>query len=146
MVKDRYFEAIIGVATILIASVFAFFVFTKTKGSLHSNEGYYLFAKFTDADGIDIGSQVKIAGYKVGEVEGIELDKNYLSVLKIKIFNNVKIPSDSSVSVATSGFIGAKYLMVLPGSNDETFENGASFEYTQSAINVESLIKKFAVK
>jgi len=146
MIKDRYFEATLGLATIIVAIFFASYVFVKTKSSINKGSSYFLFAKFSDCDGIDIGSAVKISGLKVGEVEDIFIDKGFMSVVQISLNSDIKLPNDSSLSVATSGLIGSKYLMIAAGSDDEMLKAGEYFQYTQSSINVEGLIKKFATK
>ena len=69
-----------------------------------------------------------------------------MAVAKLKINQKYKIPADSSLSVATSGLIGTKYLMVSPGGDEEFLKQGDYFAKTQSSINLDGLIKNFASK
>ena len=144
--KERTFEAIIGVFTIVIFAVFLGFVIIKTKSVIKTHSSYSLFAKFNDIDGIDIGSTVKLSGIVIGEVENITLNESYMAVVKIKMNSKYLIPSDSSISVTTSGFIGSKFLMISPGGDEEYLKNAQYFKKTQSAIGLDGLIKSFASK
>ena len=74
-----------------------------------------LFAKFNNVDGVQIGSVVKIAGVNVGSVEKIELDEHDFNVkLTMRLQSDLKIPTDSTISVNSDGLLGGKYLGIEP--------------------------------
>ena len=142
---NNYFEIIVGTFVLFCAAFFFFSSFRSAKVS--SYDGYYLLAKFDNIDGISNGSDVKISGVKVGTVVDQFLDeKDFRGTLKISIIQNVKLPSDSSVKIASEGLLGSKYLAITPGGDEENLADGAEIQFTQSSVNLEELLGKFIFK
>ena len=140
--KQNIIETIIGFAVLIIALLFLIFAY-KTGSSITSSKGYQVTANFQSAEGIAVGSDVMISGIKIGSVKKITLDPNsfYASVY-LNINDDVKIPKDSKAQVVTSGLLGGKYISIVPGNDDENLAANEEIRYTQSAINIESLINK----
>jgi phospholipid/cholesterol/gamma-HCH transport system substrate-binding protein len=85
-----------------------------------------------------------IAGIKIGQVDVLRLDpETYQAVIILKINDDVKLPMDSRASVASSGIVGNKFIVIEPGSAEVNLKNGDSLSYTTSAVNLEALIGKF---
>lgn len=141
--KQNILETIVGFLVIIIA--FSFLVFAyKTSNSYKVEKGYIIKANFQNAEGIVSGSDVMISGIKIGEVKRLYLEKeSFFAVAELEIHKDIKIPNDSQASIITSGFIGSKFISLSPGASDENFVDGGSIQYTQSSINIESLIGKF---
>lgn len=139
---SNYFEFFVGSFVLLCA---AFFLISSLKSSrTGSQSGYSLIAKFDNIDGISSGSDVKISGIKIGNVEEEVIDeKTYRAVIKMTIAKQVKIPADSSIKVASEGLLGSKYLAVSPGSAEEILVDGNEISFTQSSVNLEDLLGKF---
>ena len=141
--KQNILETIIGFFVIAIALSFIFYAYF-IKNSQKSHDGYIIKASFQNAEGIIKGSNVMIAGIKVGHVEDIYLnEKDYTVNSTLRIFNYVKIPSDSTASIISSGFLGNKYVAINPGLSERLLVAQDSIYKTQSSINLESLIGKF---
>lgn len=140
--KKRKLETIIGITISLVAIFFTIFVF-KTTNKKFNQETYTVFAKFTNVEGIGIGSKVKIGGMDIGSVKTQSIDENYKIKLTLKIFKDIKIPTDSTITISTSGIIGSKYLKIQAGGNDEFIEDNGEFEFTQSTMDLEDMITKF---
>ena len=69
--------------------------------------GYDVMAKFNRADGVNIGTDVRLSGIKVGTVAGMALDpKTYSAVLTLALENSVKLPDDSSARITSEGLLG----------------------------------------
>lgn len=75
--------------------------------------------KFKQAEGIVEGATVKVAGVKVGQVDGIQFIKDSGEV-EVRFSVGYKfrdaIHEDSTVSVATQGVLGDRYLVVSYGT------------------------------
>lgn len=140
--KQNIIETLVGFTVIIIA--LAFFVFAYKTGNQRINtNGYTLKASFQSADGITKGSEAKIAGVKIGTVSDIVLDKtSFFAWVSINVEKEIKLPKDTRLEVTTSGILGSKYISVIPGDSDEILANGDQIKYTQSAVNIESLIGK----
>jgi phospholipid/cholesterol/gamma-HCH transport system substrate-binding protein len=102
-------------------------------------------ANFSSVDGISKGSDVKIAGVKVGEITDIKLNKmTFVAEVEMKVDSKFSIPKDSSASIQSAGILGAKYVEISPGAEDENLKNGDFIKMTQSSVNLEKLISTFA--
>lgn len=140
--KHNVIETLVGFIVILVA--LAFFVFAyKIGNSSKVESGYIVKANFQNAEGIVQGSSVMLAGIKIGSVINITLDKtSFFALLTISINNDIKLPKDTSIAIVTSGILGSRYISVIPGSSEENLAGGDQIKYTQSAVNIESLIGK----
>lgn len=139
---NNYFEIIVGTFVLFCAAIF--FFTSLNSSQTKTSSGYYLIAKFDNADGIANGSDVKISGVKIGTVESQILDeKTFRAALKLNIPNNIKLPLDSSVKIASEGLLGSKYLALTPGGDEENLKDGDEIQFTQSTVNFEDLLGKF---
>ncbi|MEG8229503.1 outer membrane lipid asymmetry maintenance protein MlaD [Candidatus Rickettsia tasmanensis] len=140
--QQNIIETIIGFVVLIIALLFLIFAY-KTGSSITSSKGYQVTAHFQSAEGIAVGSDVMISGIKIGSVKKITLDPNsFYASVSLNINDDVKIPKDSKAQVVTSGLLGGKYISIVPGNDDENLAANEEIKYTQSAINIESLINK----
>ncbi len=116
-----------------IGLIFLFFIFFlfSIYINLNFNDSTKFNALFKYAEGIEIGSSVKIAGIKIGEVTSIELKDGsvYLSGL---IDSAHPIPSDSILQIQSDGIFGNKYLLIEPGF-DFPFENNKEILFTNTS-------------
>ena len=139
------FEMVIGTIALMISMLFVSYVMRTGLWRHKTNLNFPLKAKFSNIDGIKIGSDVKIGGLKVGKVESIELNNTTFEVeVELVVQDDLKIPTDSSLSVTSSGIFGSKYLAIKIGFEEEFFDKNGYFTSTQSSTNLEDLISKFA--
>src|SRR2546423_1346156 len=75
---------------------------------------YQLLVKFPDASGLLKGSDVLLAGAKIGHVSGgPRLAESGLGVdVRLRIFGFVKIPAGSRFTVGSSGLLGDRFVAV----------------------------------
>jgi phospholipid/cholesterol/gamma-HCH transport system substrate-binding protein len=126
--------------------VFIWFLWVLISSFVTSDiKAYRLKVSFSSADGISSGSDVKIAGVKIGEVISVSVNsKTFNADVVIKVYSKFKLPADSSALVQSSGLMGGKYIELSPGSDEENLKDGDTIKYTQSSLNLEKLISKFA--
>lgn len=142
--SKNFVETLVGAIVILIAIGFLYSAYKTTDMNISTNQGYVLNAKFDRADGINLGSEVRVGGIKIGKVIALELDeKTYQAIIKMVIKNEVTIPSDSSAEIIGNGLLGEKYVSIVPGIEEEKFANDDTITFTQSSVSLESLIGKF---
>ena len=141
--KQNILETAVGGAVLAIALWFFIFAYNTNRRNTDS-EGYYVSAKFQNAEGIYAGSDIMVAGIKIGEVDSLTLDRaNFFAVMRLKIDKAIKLPKDSEAAIVSSGFLGGKFVSVIPGVLDEDLKNNDIIKQTQSSVNIESLIGKF---
>jgi phospholipid/cholesterol/gamma-HCH transport system substrate-binding protein len=117
------------------------------KMELLGDDHYFLNARFHSVSGLKAGAQVEIAGVKVGQVDSITLDtKDHVALVRLKILRNVEfeLTDDVIASVKTAGLIGDKYIKLTPGGSDEILRPEDIITETESALDIEELISKYA--
>ena len=106
---------------------------------------YFLDARFTSVTGLKVGAQVEIAGVQVGQVDAIHLDpKENVAMVRLKIKEGVKLSEDTIASVQTAGLLGDRFIQLSPGGSDVFLNSGDKIIETEPALNIESLIRKYA--
>ena len=132
-------ETVMGAVVLAAAALFLFFAYTTSQ--VRAVEGYTVTAQFTRVDGIRDGSDVRIAGVKVGSITAENLDpKTYLATLKMSINPEYKLPEDTVAEVISSSLLGDKYLALVPGGSDKNIPPGGQIKYTQATASLEDLI------
>lgn len=135
-------ETLTGFAVIVVALAFLGYALNRT-GAVTTG-GYELQAQFASIGGLTVGSDVKIGGVVVGHVADEHLDPNtYAAVVRLAMNDDIKIPQDSSATIASQGLLGGDYVSISPGGSNTMLAPGQSFTVTQSAINIEDLLGKF---
>ena len=143
MQQNNIAETIIGAIVVVVAIGFLLFTYSRTgSGSL---SGYEVNARLPKVDGLSIGTDVRLAGIKIGTVTEMTLDpKTYLVTVHMNVRDDIKIPADSSVMVTSSGFLGSQYLSITPGGDQKMMASGEFFESVQGSIDVMGLVNRFA--
>ncbi|MFW5882777.1 MAG: outer membrane lipid asymmetry maintenance protein MlaD [Verrucomicrobiota bacterium] len=104
-----------------------------------------LTARFTDASGVKAGTPVRIAGVTVGEVSAVRLDREqFVAMVNFEVPADLELFDDTIAAVQTSGLIGDRFIALKPGGSGIALEDGDVLYDTEGAINIESLIKRFA--
>ena len=135
-------SALAGISLVQLAIIACMALFASVVGGV---SGYEVNAKVAKADGLAVGTEVRLAGVKVGTVSDLTLDpKTYLVTVHMNIRDDVKLPVDSSVLVTQAGFLGGQYLSITPGGDDKMMVAGAYFENAQGSIDVMGLVGRFA--
>lgn len=105
---------------------------------------YPVLARFQSVAGLKSGSDVQMAGVKIGQVESIRLDHDHkVAIVHMKIQNGVALADDVIASIKTAGLIGDKYVMLSPGGSDEALGAGDMIVDTESALDIEELVSKY---
>ncbi len=101
-------------------------------------------ASFRSAEGIGIGTDVRLAGVKVGSVTEMILDPaTFRAETSFTIQNDVALPDDSAVVISSEGLLGGSFLEILPGGSPFNLEPGDEILDTQSSVSIVQLLLKF---
>ena len=146
MIKKLNFEFILGLI-ILIITFFAFMIISSKISFYKPGYDFSLESSFFDIGQLDIGSDVKINGVKVGEVNKIYLNiETYMAVVKTSFTKKINIPSDSSFKISNNGFVGAPYVEISLGTSSIFYENNEVTDNNIDAISLEEIINNFVFK
>lgn len=126
MKHNSVFEVLLSAAVIVVAVGFLAYTYVITGEARPSD--YELTAEMSLADGLSAGaSDVRIGGIKVGSVSDLSLDpKTYRAIVRLRIRSDVRIPVNSSLSVASGGFSPGSYVAITPGSGSRTLAPGST--------------------
>jgi phospholipid/cholesterol/gamma-HCH transport system substrate-binding protein len=143
MARHNPAELVTGALVLATAGLFLVFAVANT-GKSFGASGYDLHAGFDHVDGLSIGTDVRIAGVKVGSIRAITLDpKTYQADVVFSVQKDIKLSDDTSATVSTDGLLGGKYLALATGGDDKMLKPGDAITITQGSINLETLLGKY---
>ena len=142
--KENKLEVIVGAVVLVVALGFIIFLYQSTGLSFSNSRHYELKADFRSADGIHVGTDVRLAGVKVGTVSDLSLNiETYRAEAELAIENEVDIPEDSALTVTSEGLLGGNFIEIIPGASYEYMQPGDEFLDTQGSVSLISLLLKF---
>lgn len=142
--NNRKIEFLVGCFVLVGLSAVFYLAVQVGSARVFRGDSYNLQARFRSTSGVNVGSRVEIAGVRVGTVKSIELNDNFYSIVTFELPNDLQLDDDTIVSVKTAGLIGDRYLDLSPGGSGFALEAGDLIVDTESALDIESLISRFA--
>ena len=114
--------------------------------SIFSEDTYSLIARFNTVSGLRIGNPVEILGLESGKVVSLSMDQDKQQVVvELEIKNDMIIYEDAIASIKTAGLLGDKFISIDPGGGlDEVLKPGDTIIDTESAIDLQEIIGKYA--
>lgn len=136
-------EIAVGALTLAVAA--GFFVYASQTAGIGTGTGNYdLTASFRSAQGVSLGTDVRLAGVKVGSVTAMDLNpETFRADMVFAIDASVDVPEDSSVAISSEGLLGGNFVEIIPGGSPFPLEPGMAFEDTQGALSLLSLLAQF---
>lgn len=132
-------ETIMGIVVIFVAAFFLYFAYQVS--DLQVVKGYDINARFLKVGGLNVGSDVRINGIKVGTVISQKLDpEDYVADVKLSISSNIQLPKDSVVSIVSDGLVGNKFIKIEPGKDKELLQNGDTVSNTKDFKTLEDMV------
>ncbi len=138
-------EVVVGFFVLVGLLCTAYLTVKLGRMEVFGGDGYELQARFSSASGLRVGAAVEIAGVQMGRVSNMTLDINTSqAIVTLYLDNRLKITDDTIASIKTSGLIGDKYISLSLGGSDIVLTPGEEILETESAVDIESIISKFA--
>lgn len=139
--KGGYRDTVLGATVVLTAAVLLGLVYAKDdRPEQGETDGYILTALFKRADGIGVGSLVRLSGVNVGKVVDQKLAPDYRARLTLHMEQGVEVTADTAAVIQTDGLLGAKYIELKPGGDERMLEPGQEIAFTQDAMVLEELV------
>lgn len=136
-------ETLMG-GIVLLVAIWFFVSAYQGRGTSSLDGAYSVKAQFNDITGVGMGTDVRIAGVKVGAVQGITLDpETYQAEIAMSVDGDVKLPKDSDAAIVGESLLGGKFIALTPGGDDAMLAEGDIIEFTQSSVSLEQLLGKF---
>ncbi len=144
--RDSLFETFLGAIVVIAAAVFLWFALSQTESGA-SGDTYELTARFNSVTGVARGTDVRLAGVKVGSVTDINIDpERYEAVVTLSMDEGIALPDDSDAKVSSDGLLGGSYVAVEPGGSFEMIPTDGTGEiiYTRGSVDLLTLFASFA--
>ena len=126
-------EFIAGTCVLIAAVGFAFVAFQRG-GWVNDDNSYLLNASFRSIEGVSVGTDVRLAGVKVGSISNVE----------IALQNSIQLPDDTAIIIASEGLLGGHFVELQPGGSSFNLSEGDTIADTQSSLGILNLLMKFA--
>lgn len=137
-------ETLVGAA--VLAGALAFGVYAVQISGLGAGGGgaYELTASFRSIEGVSVGTDVRLAGVKVGTVTAVSLNpETYRADTVFSVNADTQIPDDSAISISSEGLLGGNFVELVPGGSPFYLEDGDEVIDTQGAVSLISLLLRF---
>ena len=136
-------EVLVGAAVLAAAIGFAVYA-GQVAGLSRAGDTYTLSASFRSLEGVGVGSDVRLAGVKIGTVEQVTLNpETYRADTRVALDRGIEIPDDSAIVISSEGLLGGNFVEIVPGGSPFSFEPGDEILDTQGAISLVALLLKF---
>lgn len=137
-------EVLVG--GVVLAAAIAFGIYGAQSAGL-GNSGastYPLTASFRSLEGVNVGTDVRLAGVKIGTVTDVSLNaETYRADTVVSLRESTQIPDDSAIVISSEGLLGGNYVEIMPGGSPFYFEAGDEITDTQGAVSLISLLLRF---
>jgi len=144
--RMRTIEISVG-GFVLAGIIAAIFLVVEVSGvnQNRATESYDIIARFDDVAGLRTRSKVSMAGVTIGRVRSIDVDLEWGdAVVTMEIMGKPgNLTTDTGAKILTEGILGARYIGLLPGADDEMLQHGDEITETQGALVLENLIGDF---
>lgn len=139
-------EALVG--AVVLAAAVSFVVYAGQISGWQSGRStgteYDLTASFRSAEGVSLGTDVRLAGVKVGTVSGLSLNPDtYRAEVTFRMSGAIAIPEDSTAAVSSEGLLGGTFVEIVPGGSPFMLEEQGEFLDTQGAVSLVGLLARF---
>ncbi|WP_432030091.1 MCE family protein [Streptomyces sp. 1222.5] len=138
LVKFSLFALVTIAATALLAATIVNFSFTP-KDTYH--------AVFTDVTGLETGDDIRVAGVRVGEVQGIRIKDRTLAEVTFTVSAERPLLAGTRAVVRYRNLVGQRYIALTEGAGDATarLRPGGTIPLsrTQPALDLNALLNGF---
>lgn len=144
---SKYRDTMVGIFVLIGLLCVAYLAVRLGRMEVFSEKGFTVSARFDSASGLRPGADVELAGVPIGRVASIKLDEDPMhsqAIVELKLDKNLHLSDDTIASIKTSGLIGDKYVSLSRGGSDVEIPAGGSITETESPMDLESLIAKYA--
>ena len=136
-------EAVIG--AVVLATAVGFVVYAgQSRGLSLTSDSIPIKASFRSADGISVGTDVRVAGINVGTVSALDLDPaTFKANATFTVKKILQLPDDSDVKISSESLLGGNFVEITPGASDTMLAAGDEIVNTQGSVSLLNLLMRF---
>ncbi len=129
---------------LFLAMVTIFFLGGKT-GIFERH--YFLYTRFDNITGLNVGADIALAGIHVGTVDSMNFSNNpkdNKTIVKLKINRDYqsRILEDSRAIISTQGLLGDKMILITVGINGNRVLQNEEYLEIKESVSLESVAEK----
>lgn len=109
---------LIKLVVFLIVTAFATYVLGATIANTSYGSTTSYKAIFTDASGLSLGDDVRIAGVRVGSITGIKIVQHDLAQVSFNVVKSRPLPTSTEAHLRFRNLVGQRYLDIEQGAGD----------------------------
>lgn len=156
--RESVFETLVGLGVLLVAGMFLWFGLARGADAGATGETVEIGARFSSAATIDRGTDIRMAGVKIGTVRDVSLDRDRAEALVTFVVQSDILPlgDGTSARVQSEGLLGGAYINLEPaegfgeivacGDGEKLFGDTGCGEilYAQGSVDLMTLFASFA--
>ena len=137
-------EVKVGTFTVIGLALLAAMLIGLSGVKLFGPSHYTLYATFPEVIGLNPSAEVRFAGVPAGKVLNVETEGMHVLVTML-VNDDIRIPHASKITVSASGFLGEKYVNILPARDTGMYlEEGDRVAGTPEE-NMDAMLAKMSV-
>ena len=123
MLKNRDKNYVLNLKSIkhLLVFLFSLFILQSIYFLRLKNSKYSFFIEFNDANGISVGTPIRMRGVNVGCIQSIKLKLNCILVLARINSKNIIISKDSIIETTQTGLLNESVIDIIPVKQFNTY-------------------------
>ena len=139
---QRPFETLLGAIVLAGALIFlGWAVHLQNSSRNESSQKTEYMARFSSVAGLNKGADIRIGGIQVGEITNMQVDPIlFEAVITLAVDSRLQLPSDSMVTIASSGLLGQPFVRIVPGDEKTMLQTGESFRNVTDPVSIEQII------
>lgn len=142
--RESPLEVLTGALVLLVAGVFLTFALSRAGWGGGGGNGAVITASFRAVEGITPGTDVRMAGVKIGSVASMHLSpQTFRAEVAMAMDGTVPIPDDSSAVIASEGLLGGNYVEIFPGGSLTNLADGGEIYDTQGSVSLLQLLIQY---
>lgn len=110
-------------------------------GVAPGEDAYSVSLTVPSADGLWVGTPVRIAGVDVGSIEAIALDGNQATI-RLLVRSKFPLPVDTVAALRASGILGDRYVALDLGSSETVIQDGGRIELGEEPPNIDEVTRQ----
>lgn len=125
--RNEWLDVAVGAVVLAAAVGFIVYAMGVVGGLDRAGQGTNTYrVSLVEARGVSSGTDVRVAGVKVGRVDWVKLNpQTFAAETEIVLEDAFAFPADSVAVVASEGFLGGRFIEIVPGSSDAVLQPGA---------------------
>lgn len=124
-------------ASVLIAGSWAWSV----DGVRKDEASYVVLMTVGSADGLWVGTPVRVAGVEVGSIDGIALEGDRAK-LSLRIRSGYPLPADTEGQLKAQGVLGDYFVRLYPGNAETALKDGDIVRTQEEPAEIDAILRK----